>query len=284
MADVFLRAAEQVRALGERHGELAGTLGLAAVWAGAAADFTAEMVADASAAQVCDEIAEEVLGEEKSSPAPLYLELRRRHLLMPVVSQRFARELEAFGKCLDEAGRALERTLSHYGRLFSDGHRQASPSPDDVAEAASGGGGLRCNGQYGLAAKNPLRARWASAVVAAAAVLHELEVVEDRLCSPAAARIPAAGLDVYAQAMTAACDAADGVYRQACAAVAEAQFMPLLLTLPPGYWTANVVYLWMRTLTAAGCTTERESALRGLEPQWPDVVAWVRELDSQQAG
>jgi hypothetical protein len=283
MADVFLRAGEQVHALGERHGELAGTLGLAAVWAGAAADFTAETVADASAAQVCDEIAEEVMGEN-SSPSPLYLELRRRHLLMPVVSGRFARELEACGKGVDEAGRALERTLSHYGRLFSHGHRRASASPDDVAEAGSGGGGLRCNGQYGLAAKNPVRARWASAVVAAAAVLHELEVVEDRLCSPAAARIPAAGLDVYAQAMTAACDAADGVYRQACAAAAKARFMPLLLTLPPGYWTAKVVYLWMRTLTAAGCTTERESALRGLEPQWPDVVAWVRELDSQQAG
>jgi hypothetical protein len=282
MADVFLHAAEQVRALGERHGELAGTLGLAAVWAGAAADFTAETVADASAAQVCDEIAEEVLAE-KSSPAPVYLDLRHRHLLMPVVSRRFARELDAFGKRVDDAGRALERTLSHYGRLFSDGRRRESPSPDDLAEAGSGGGYLRCNGQYGLAAKNPVRARWASAVVAAA-VLHELNVVEDRLCSPAAARIPAAGLDVYAQAMMAACNAADGVYRQACAAVAEAQFMPLLLTLPPGYWTAKVIYLWMRTLTAAGCTAERESVLHGLEPRWPDVVAWVRELDAQQAG
>lgn len=283
MADVFLRAAEQVRALGERHGELTATLGLAAVWAGAAADFTAETVADASAAQVCDEIAEEVMGE-KSSPAPLSLVLRHRHLLIPVVSGRFAHELEAFGKRVDEAGGALERTLSHYGRLFSDGRRRESPSPDDVAEATRGGGYLRCNAHYGLAAKNPIRGRWASAVAAAAAVLHELEVVEDRLCSPAAVRIPAAGLDVYAQAMMAVCDAADGVYRQACAAVAEARFMPLLLTLPPGYWTAKVIFVWMRTLTAAGCTAERESVLHGLQPRWPDVVAWVRKLDAQQAG
>ena len=69
MADVFLRAAAGAR-VGSASWGVRGTLGLAAVWAGAAADFTAEMVADAWAARVSTKCGGGA-GEEKSSPAPL---------------------------------------------------------------------------------------------------------------------------------------------------------------------------------------------------------------------
>ena len=50
--------------------------------------------------------------------------------------------------------------------------------------------------------------------------------------------------------------------------------MPLLLTLPPGYWTANVCYL--DAAAHGGRVFDRARVCTApLEPQWPDVVASV---------